>query len=383
MKITDVITIILRTDKIESEADSSQDMALVVVQTDSDMIGIGEADSSPEVVQAVIDAPLSSSLGCGLRLLLIGEDPRDPTALWKKMYKGSVFFGRRGAAIHAMSAIDIALWDICGKEAGLPVHELLGPGRAEPVLPYASVLMPRTATEAAALARDVRRKGFEAVKFGFGPLGESEEGDVELVSAAREGFGAGGELMVDVGFAWGDAQRAIEMAKALEAYDLGWIEEPLFPDDLDGYRRLADAARTPIAAGEEETTRWGMRELMDGGRIDVAQPDVTRVGGFSEALAVAADARSRDIRLVPHAWSSPVTQTATLHFLTSLEVHGGLIEWHADAKDRFPGLVEGASEMGSDGLISASSRPGLGIELNWEAVQSYRVRQSHVLADTQ
>src|SRR5690349_8651938 len=226
MKITDVETIIVRLPQIEAKCDGTQDGLLVKIHTDAGQVGIGEVDSSPEVAKAIFDAPFSHTIASGLRALLIGEDPRDIERLWEKMYRGTIYFGRRGAAVHALSGADIALWDLLGKATGLPVCQLLGGAYHKRMPAYASDLMPCEPEEAARRAGFLRDAGFATMKFGWGGLGQSEAQDVALVQAIRKAIGDETDLIIDIGLCW-DAATAEARARRLEEFRLTWIEEPL------------------------------------------------------------------------------------------------------------------------------------------------------------
>ena len=204
MRITKVEAILLRPKGgiDTSIGDGSQDGVLVRVHTDEGITGLGEIDSSPSVAKAIIDAPPSHKICSGLAALLVGENPLEIGRLWQKMYRGSLYFGRRGAAIHAISGVEIALWDIAGKAAGKPVHALLGGARRKSIKAYASTLMPDTPDEAARVIEAQLKAGFKAVKLGWGPLGQSAALDVALVAAARKAGGPDFDLMLDVGKGW-------------------------------------------------------------------------------------------------------------------------------------------------------------------------------------
>jgi L-rhamnonate dehydratase len=191
MKITDLEAIVLRQPALnESIADGSQDDLVVRVHTDSGIVGVGEVDSAPEVVKAVIDAPASHWIASGLRHVLVGQNPLDVEDLWRTMYRASIYYGRRGVALHALSGIDIALWDIKGKALGKPVSELIGGRRRTKVRAYASTLMPNTEAETARTVSGlIEQYGFTAVKLGWGPLGQDAERDVRLARAARKAAG--------------------------------------------------------------------------------------------------------------------------------------------------------------------------------------------------
>ena len=287
MRITEVEAIVVRQPSLDGAiADGSQDDLLIRVLTDEGIEGIGEVDSSPEVARAVITAPRSHSLTGGLRDLLIGENPLEIERLWEEMYRGAIFLGRRSVAIHALSGIDIALWDIKGKVLGQPVSELIGSPQRDRVRAYASMLMPETPAEVREQVAEVRELGFTAVKLGWGPLGQSPANDVALAAAACEAAD-GAAIMIDAGFAYGaDPAHAIPVARELHDLGVYWLEEPFQPDEIDAYAQLADAVDLRIAGGEQDATLWSFRDLVERGRIDVVQPDVTRCGGITEILRI-------------------------------------------------------------------------------------------------
>ena len=297
MKITDVEAIVLRRhDPVRDISDGTQDTLVVRIHTDAGLVGIGEVDSAPEVVKAAIEAPKSHLTCAGFRQLLLGEDPRDVGRLWEKLYRGSLYFGRRGVGIHALSGIDIALWDLCGKALDQPVHRLLGGAHRDRVRAYASTLMPDTPAEAGREAERWASGGFTAVKLGWGGFGRSLDTDVALVEAARRAVGDRVTLMFDIGLVW-DAATAIRQVQRMERFEPYWIEEPLMPDDLRGYRRLADAVDTRIACGEQSVTRWEFEQLLDEGRVDIIQPDIAHAGGLTETRRIAELARLRGVPL--------------------------------------------------------------------------------------
>src|SRR5689334_13587349 len=292
MKITDVQVYYIRQTQVKEQCDSGQDALIVKVLTDSGIYGIGEVDSSPLAVKGAIESPFSHTTACGLRDLVIGEDPFETEKIWHKMYRGNIYGGRRGVAIHAMSGIDIALWDIKGKALGLPIWKLLGGGFHQKIRCYASSLFGPTPEETGNLARRYRDQGFTAVKFGWDPMGRDAKTDVALVREGRKGLGDGPDLLIDAGLVW-DSKTALQRAIAFAEHDIFWLEEPLRPDDYEGYRKLAESTPVRIAAGEEESNRASFLDLMDKGKIDVVQVDLTRCGGFTEATKIAALAWDR------------------------------------------------------------------------------------------
>ena len=373
MRITKVEAILLRPRGAidTSIGDGSQDGVLVRVHTDEGITGLGEIDSSPWVAKAIIEAPASHKLCNGLASLLIGENPLEIGRLWQKMYKGSLYFGRRGAAIHAISGVEIALWDIAGKAAGKPIHALLGGARRDRIKAYASTLMPETPTEAARTVEVQMKAGFKAVKLGWGPLGRSAELDIALVAAARKAGGDSLDLMIDIGKGWTSAREGIDRARRMEEYRPYWIEEPFWPDDYAKYAALAAAVATPIAGGEEETTLADFERLVETGHVEILQPDVTRAGGISECLRVADYARRRGRRCVLHAWSTGIIKAATLQVLAAME-EAEYMEYCVQTTDlnqrlvaeRFP-LVEGE--------VMLPTGPGLGIEIDEAALKEFAV----------
>jgi len=375
MKITSVEAIPVRQKgTVELINDSAQDGIIIKVHTDEGITGYGEVDSAPSVIKAIIDAPVSHRLCQGLGQALIGEDPFEIDRLWEKMYFVSTFYGRRGAVVHAMSGINIALYDIVGKAVGQPIYKLLG-GAARPIRAYASVLMPDTVEETLELTKSLCDRGFTAVKLGWGGFGQSMRRDIELVAAARDAAGPAIDLMFDIGFipteAYPiDAVSRVKLIRELEQFDPYWIEEPLFPDDLDGYAKLSEMFDVRIAGGENETTRYGFRDLIEIGKVDIVQPDVTRCGGLSEARKIADMAQAHHLTCVPHCWSSGIVEAASLHLITAIP-NGCLLEY---AVSDTPIRREISEEIEvRDGFAYPPDKPGLGIEVSEDAIETYRI----------
>jgi L-alanine-DL-glutamate epimerase-like enolase superfamily enzyme len=372
LKITDVQAIILRQPVVDiAKADGSQDALLIRIETDEGITGIGEVDSLPPVVKAIVDAPPSHAIASGLRHLLLGESPLEIDRLWQKMYRGSIYYGRQGPAIHAISGIDIALWDIKGKALGQPIHRLLGGPHRSAIRAYASTLMPDTPVETGEVVAGLVERGFTAIKLGWGPFGRDADLDVALVRAAREVAGNDVELMFDIGLGWPNADHAIRQVRRFEEFRPYWVEEPLWPDDVAGYRKLADAVETRIACGEEDATRWGFAQLMERTRVDVIQPDVTRAGGISECVRIAQLADLRGVAMVPHSWSTGIIKAASLHVIGAMP-NATFLEYCVQETalnqlltiERFPVV---------DGMVTLPEAPGLGIEIDDEVVREYAV----------
>jgi L-alanine-DL-glutamate epimerase-like enolase superfamily enzyme len=372
LKITDVEAIILRQPDVDtSKADGSQDALLIRVHTDEGITGVGEVDSLPPVIKAIVDAPPSHAIASGLRHLLIGENPLEIDRLWEKMYRGSIYYGRRGATIHAISGIDIALWDIKGKALGEPVCRLLGGPHRRELRAYASTLMPETPEETGEVVGGLVARGFTAIKLGWGPWGRDPDLDVALARAARRAAGDNVELMFDIGFGWPDADHAIRQVRRLEEFRPYWIEEPLWPDEVDDYAKLAGAVDTRIAAGEEDATRWGFRELLDRARVDVIQPDVTRVGGISECLKIARMADLRGVQTVLHSWSTGIIKAASLHVLAAMR-RATFFEYCVQETPLNRALTVEQFPL-ANGMVRVPERPGLGVEIDDEVVRRFAV----------
>jgi L-alanine-DL-glutamate epimerase-like enolase superfamily enzyme len=371
MKITEVVCQILRVPNIQAKTASSQDSVLVRIRTNTGLEGIGEADSSPEVVKAIVDAPFSHNIACGLRPILVGENPLEHERLWQKMYRRTMYFGRTGVAITAMAAVDMALWDLKGKHFGEPIHRLLGGKQHEQIRAYASILFGKGGRETCDIARRWVGEGYTAVKFGWEPMGQSEQLDVELVAGAREGLGDA-TLLVDAGCVW-DARTALQRAHAFAPYRLGWLEEPLREDDIDGYVWLRDRSPLPIASGEGECGRESFRALIDRRALDVYQVDLSRCG-FTDAAFIKSRVEEIGARLCNHCYTSPITAAASLHWLATCR-DAFLFE---DCVDDSPLRHELTLErvQADQGWIRVPDGPGLGVTLNEEFVRRYLVTES-------
>jgi L-alanine-DL-glutamate epimerase-like enolase superfamily enzyme len=376
VKITEVETIVLRQSVVDDAiADGSQDDLIVRIHTDAGIVGVGEVDSAPEVVQAAIDAPNSHANAIGLRHMLLGADPFDTEGLWARMYRGSVYYGRRGAAIHAMSGVDLALWDIKGKAAGKAVCELLGTPRQTRIRAYASTLMPDTEDAVRAKVAGLAEQGFTAIKLGWGPLGQDERHDVRLVRAARQTVGDGVDVLIDAGLGYrADAKRAIWVARELEQLGVYWLEEPFEPDELEAYAELADTVDLRVAAGEHDATLWGFRELIDGGHLDVVQPDVTRCGGLTEGLRIARLAEQKGVVCMPHAWKSGIVKAASLHLNAILP--GERLQEYCVAGTPINTALTIQTHPLKDGYVEVPTAPGLGVDLDPEIVERFTVSSS-------
>jgi L-alanine-DL-glutamate epimerase-like enolase superfamily enzyme len=306
---------------------------------------------------------------------VLGEDPFDIERLWDKVYRGSIYYGRRGVAIQVLSGFDIACHDIMGKAIGRPVHKLLGGAYRNRVRAYASTLF-RPTQDAIKRACDFYlRRGFTAIKFGWGVFGQDRKRDVQLVAAAREALGPDVDLMVDPGWMVNrSAQDAIDLLRALEPYGIYWLEDFLHPECYDGYARVREAGvKTRLAAGEQESTAWGFHELICRGKIDVVQPDLTRCGGFSQVRKIVWEAQRAGVDVCPHAWLTDLLSAASLHLNACLE-RSLFLEYNVCENPLLREIIRNPVQMDPDGFIPVPQGPGLGIEIDEQAVARFRIQ---------
>jgi L-alanine-DL-glutamate epimerase-like enolase superfamily enzyme len=373
-------------------ASSAQDDIVVEIHTDEGISGIGETDLNPWIARACIEAPGTHNMGLGLRELLVGADPLDVEGLWERLYVGSAMNGRRGAVINAIGALDIALHDLRGKVLGKPCYELLGGAVRDSVVPYAS-LQPETASFDEYLdsmvdwAQRAVAAGFRAIKaevtlegpYAHTGLREPWERSTQVLAAVRQAIGPEIDLLVDVQYAFPDAETALHVLRDWEQFNLVFVETPLWPDDLEGYRRLAEEQSIPIASGEWLTTRFEHLDLMDRGGVAFVQPDVGRVGGLTEARRVCELAGERGRRIVPHLWKTEISIAAALH-LAAATAHCDYIEFlpaELSASGLRRDLTDHRLSM-VDGVLPLPTQPGLGVELDRDALASYAAEAAAV-----
>jgi L-alanine-DL-glutamate epimerase-like enolase superfamily enzyme len=298
VKITEVNCHVLLDPSCDPAATSSnQDDIVVEVETDEGITGIGETDLNAWIARACIEAPATHTMDRGLGRSIIGLHPLDPAAIWEELYMATAMTGRRGALVHALGALDLALWDICGKAAGKPTWMLLGEAAHRSLTPYASLLPNRgndwdsfgqAFVEQASWAK---RQGYRAAKleilvtgpYAHGRLDVPDHRIVEVIRAVRGEVGADFDIMVDVAYAWQSWQRALEVIETWTEHDVYFVETPLWSDDLSGYAELARRSPIRLACGEWLATRHEFRAVIEDGLVHVVQPDVGRVGGLTEA----------------------------------------------------------------------------------------------------
>ena len=334
---------------------------VVKITTKDGIVGFGESDTMPEIAVAVVEALYHNPLVTGLRQLLIGT-PAEPEIAWRRMQEAVVQYGREGVVVHAMAAIDIALWDIAGKRAGQPLAKLFGGAARERLRCYGTHHLEATPAETAAHAQRLVADGFTAVKFGWSPLGRDAESDEVIVCGLRSAIGPSVDLLIDAGMVW-DAEIAIDRAARFRPYQLFWLEEPLRAYDMGAYAKLCSTVDVPIAAGEMAATTDELTRLMNSG-IKILQIDVSRTG-LTQALQIARQAGDRGIQVVNHTYGYLMNTAASIH-LMAFAAHISLFECQAAANE-----LRKAIDMGQlrpkDGWLEVPNRAGLGIDVD-EAV---------------
>ncbi|MDX6368873.1 MAG: hypothetical protein QOG93_375 [Gaiellaceae bacterium] len=366
-----------------ADCDGSADTVIVRVTDEQGRTGIGEADAPATLIQAFVEQPNLHVWSQSPRDLLLGADPFELTALYDRLYEATSYPGRRGLGIHALSAIDMALHDLVGKQLDRPVYQLLGGARRESLVPYATIFpgMPQGRSlaeligEIGRLVRIALDAGFRAVKIEV--LFYDLVNDHELVRAihdCREIVGDGILMMLDFGYRWHDWRSALWTLERIDDCDIFFAEATLQHDDLEGHARLADRASIRIGGAEFAATRFECREWLTSGRVDVLQPDINRCGGFTEIRRIAELATHHAATVVPHGWKTGITAAAGRHFHAAT-VNSPTFEflspllWDSPIRTR---LVHPEPTI-EDGKMPLPVGPGLGIVLDEDAVEQYRV----------
>ena len=387
MKITEVISHVLQYDMPEELGYSQQyynkrTAHLVEVRTDEGITGWGEcfgpgniALANKGIVEKVIQP------------MILGDDPLDRDVIWHKVYNLMRDHGQKGMPMQSLSGVDIALWDIAGKVAGLPISKLIGGAHRNKVSVYGYGMMLRREDVDSLAARFVdeaaaiKAKGFVATKMKVG-LGPKD--DIKLAEAVRKGVGSDFKFMVDANHCYTTSD-AFYVGRALGELDAYWFEEPVAPEDLDGYRELRAGLSVNISGGEAEFGRWGWRSILENRGLDIAQPEVCALGGITEYLRVLALCHAHFTPVINHVWGSAVAVATNLQLLAAMPpMPGGLHPWEpmlefdtTDNKFRDQLLAEPLNIQKqvaeSGGYVSIPSGPGLGIEPNLDFIKAYEV----------
>jgi len=337
---------------------------LVTVHTDEGAVGLGSVFTNDRLVQAALDV---------LEPLYRGENALEPERVSEKLHQHMFWIGRGGSITHAISGIDIALWDLLGKATGQPVGRLLGGRYRERVQPYASLLMDEPVRMSDHLLR-VKAQGFRAFKIGWGPFGRRDAAtDEAIVAVARDAIGADCHLMVDAGGSDAHWKRgykwALNTARMLAQYDVTWFEEALEPDALEDFIRLREHSPVPISGGEVLTRRQAFQPWLQQRAFDIVQPDVTKVGGLSEERRIAWMAQDCGVQFVPHGWNTAVGLAADLQLASAIS-QVDFVEY-LTGSPFIDEITQGGWQLDADGMLAIPSKPGLGLELDLDAVARY------------
>ncbi len=335
---------------------------IIEVLTDEGLTGVGSVFTSKALTQAAVKL---------LRPILVGERADEPARVSEKLRQWTFWQGRGGAVEHAISGIDIALWDLMGQVCNQPVARLLGGYYRDRVKPYGSILFDEPPRLREKLHQTVGR-GFKAIKLGWRPFGRRDrQTDELLIKTARETVGPGIELMVDAGGSeqfWPHGYKwALETAKMLADYDVVWFEEALPPDDLEGYIELRRHSPVPIATGEVLTRRQSFRPFLERHAVDIIQPDCTKCGGLTEAWRIGWMAYEHNILMVPHGWNTAIGLAADLHLTAALPV-ARYVEYLTPCI-YLDELITTPFKPDSEGYLRVPTGPGLGVQLNREALE--------------
>jgi len=387
MKITCITSHVLQYDMPEELGYSQQYYAkrtahLVEIETDEGITGWGEcfgpgniALANKGIVERVIQP------------MVLGMDPLDRDVIWHKVYNLMRDHGQKGMPLQSLSGVDIALWDIAGKVANLPLHKMIGGAHREKIDVYGYGMMLRPESLDSLVARFVdesaaiKDMGFKATKMkvGLGP-----KNDVRLIEAVRRGVGDDYKFMVDANHAY-TTHDAFYVGRAMEEFDPYWFEEPIAPEDLDGYRELRKGLRVNISGGEAEFNRWGWRALLESRGLDIAQPEVCALGGISEYLRVLALCHAHFTPVVNHVWGSAVAVATNMHLLAAMPpLPGGLFPWepmlefdttHNTFRDEL--LTEPLDIQrqvaANRGQVAIPEGPGIGVTPDREFIRHYTV----------
>lgn len=345
---------------------------LVEIETSDGVVGWGECYGPAAALKAVVDTMLAPRV--------VGRDPFDVGAIWEDLYNRVKDYGPTGLAIAGISGIDIALWDVIGRSLGRPVHKLIGGAHRSELVAYATGLYftdpDRLVEEAVEEAAGYAAQGFRAIKMKIG-LGDLKA-DAARIAAVRRAIGDGVQLAVDANHCF-SVPNAIRLGRMIEPYDILWFEEPISPEDRQGYVEVTRALDMAVAGGENEFTRWGFRDLVAAKAMDIVQPDLCAAGGFSECLKIAALASAYGVECVPHAWGSAIGLAATVQFLAALPDQPPawrpippMLEFEQTPNPLREALARDPI-VPRAGIVRVPDGPGIGIEIDRAALMRFKV----------
>lgn len=379
MKITEVIAHQLHVNVDEPFTSSrgwyykSKGALVVEIRTDTGLVGWGDCYGPAAINRSIIENVL--------KVGLIGRDPFDVEVLWEELYNKIKDYGLTGMTIASISGIDIALWDLIGKAVKQPIHKLIGGAFRTQLQAYATGLyfkdMNRLNEEAVDEARGYVEQGFKAIKMKIG-LGSITK-DIDRVAAVRDAIGKDVQLMVDANHCF-NVPQAVAIGRELQKLDIFWFEEPISPEDLDGYVEVTNKLDMAIAGGENEFTKFGFRRILEKRAMDIVQPDVCAAGGITECKKIATLAQAHSIQCVPHAWGTAIGLAATMHYLASLPFTPPclvpvppMLEYE-QTFNPFRDELSSTDLTHKGGFVTVPNGPGLGIEINRDVLERYKVK---------
>lgn len=354
---------------------SERRVCIVKITSDTGHVGWGEGYGPAVVIKSGIEH---------LTPFLLGRHPLETEAIWSVMYRRTLDFARRGILVAAISAIDIALWDLKGKILEQPVHLLLGGKKRDYITPYATGMYFTDGENGARMADILSKEakkyadlGYKAMKM---KVGLSIEEDIENVKMVREAIGPKVNLMIDANHAY-NLREAVQLAKAVEPYNIYWLEEPISPEYYEQYAELRTKTTIPIAGGECEYLRFGFQALLKANSVDIVQPDICATGGLTEAKKIAALASVYGVEVVSHTWGTGIAIATALHFAANLDILPGRLKKpecyieYDRTENRLREELTTSSMVAKDGEIRISDAPGLGFELNEDALHKYILKE--------
>ena len=363
-------------------AEEVEETVLVKVIDDDGVYGIGECVATPDTTRAMIDQPTINFWSQGIKDLLIGADPLEAKALYDKVYHKSFYHGRRGMLIHALSAVDIALYDLAGKQVGKPVYKLLGGARCEKIRPYATIYpgdiyaepIAKIVAELEKQTEVALDQGLRAIKVPvlFGAH-LSDQALVHFVRDCRTMVGNEVTLALDFGYRWRDWHDAAWLMHRIGDYNIEFAEAPLWHDDMHGHARLAAISPVRVGGAEFATGRWEVRDWLETGGVSLVQPGVSRAGGFTELVRIGELCEMYGATLIPHSYATGITDTCNFH-LQAASLTVPLVEFRSPrlGPSRLrTELVSPAEPKFVDGYAELPTESGLGIELNEDLVSNY------------
>ncbi|MCG9793715.1 mandelate racemase/muconate lactonizing enzyme family protein [Flavobacterium algicola] len=351
---------------------SERRICVVKVTSDSGHVGWGEGYGPAGLIKAGIEF---------LTPHVVGMNPLQTETIWSVMYRRTLDFARRGVLVAAISAIDVALWDLKGKILEQPVHQLLGGKKRDTIVPYATGMY---FTEGGVMADKLCKEALEYVNLGYKAMkmkvGLTLEEDIENVKKLRETIGPDVKLMIDSNHAY-NLREAVQLANAVEKYDISWFEEPISPEYYDQYAELRTKTTIPISGGECEYLRFGFQTLLQSKSVDIIQPDICATGGLTEAKRIGTLATVYGVEVVPHTWGTGIAFAAALHFISNLDCMPGRLRSpecyieHDRTENPLREQLTTSDMVFDKGLIKVSDKPGLGFTLNEDALYKFALKE--------